>query len=251
MGGCKTRRRQGTANTVGGRGRWRQFIGEASRKYSNIGMGIQSESSRGCCRTQRSKYYSLAAIPAVWPAGSTSSMHFLCCLCSLYWQMFDKFSNIVWSTTPSRADQLAAISEDQFLKELRRGLTGQIDTGFNWTRYLPIFPMASSQIGPKPPPIERVVGKRATFPLRMTHASEYVRPRLALIGWINTKDQLTFSVMLHIQFIPLQVRGLIWDLPTLLHLPQPSLRVSKLGLILDHYKCCKNIRGNGPARIFS
>jgi len=53
---------------------------------------------------------------------------------------------------------------------------------FNFSHLVPNFPFELAPAAPKPPHIERVVGKRAAFPLKLTHASEYIRSRLAIIG---------------------------------------------------------------------
>ncbi len=65
--------------------------------------------------------------------------------------------SIVWSTSPAQAARLLALDEGAFCKELSsasEGVMGDI--------------VAS--------------GPRAAFPLRLQHARDYVRPRLALIG---------------------------------------------------------------------
>jgi len=65
--------------------------------------------------------------------------------------------SIVWSTSPAQAERLLALDEDAFCQELSvasEGMLGDIVA----------------------------TGPRAAFPLRLQHARDYVRPRLALIG---------------------------------------------------------------------
>jgi len=101
--------------------------------------------------------------------------------------MHDNYSNIVWSTIPSQVDGLLSLSDEQFLHELRKAFNSRTDASvmFNLDKYLPRLPVPFPELAPaapKPPQIERIVGKRAAFPLRLTHATEYVKQRLAIIG---------------------------------------------------------------------
>jgi 2-octaprenylphenol hydroxylase len=66
-------------------------------------------------------------------------------------------SAVVWSTTPAEAERLQSEDPDAFLADL------QLAFGAHLGRMLS-------------------VGPRASFPLRLLHAREYVRPRLALVG---------------------------------------------------------------------
>jgi 2-octaprenylphenol hydroxylase len=65
--------------------------------------------------------------------------------------------SIVWSATEGRARGLMALDEAGFRRELEEA-----------------FERRLGAIG--------AIGPRASFPLRLQHAKEYVRPRLALIG---------------------------------------------------------------------
>ena len=69
----------------------------------------------------------------------------------------DGSSSIVWSTSPEQAEALTAMSETDFCQQLGEALDGHLG---QVTR----------------------VGKRGAFPLRLQHAEQYVRPRLALVG---------------------------------------------------------------------
>lgn len=69
----------------------------------------------------------------------------------------DGRSSIVWTTTPDHARQLTECAPEQLAAELRSALDG-----------------ALGEI--------RVSGPRAQFPLRLTHARNYCRPRFVLVG---------------------------------------------------------------------
>jgi hypothetical protein len=49
---------------------------------------------------------------------------------------------------------------------------------------LPVLFPAGSAPTDVPPLATGVVGARAHFPLQIAHCTEYVRPRVALIGWV-------------------------------------------------------------------
>ena len=69
----------------------------------------------------------------------------------------DGRSSIVWTTTPEHAKQLTECAPEQLAAELRSALDG-----------------ALGEI--------QVSGPRAQFPLRLTHAVNYCRPRFVLVG---------------------------------------------------------------------
>ena len=66
-------------------------------------------------------------------------------------------SSLVWSAWPEEAEQLLALDEDSFSQALTRATGGQMG-------------------------VIRVTGERRAFPIANLHASDYVRPGLALVG---------------------------------------------------------------------
>lgn len=98
--------------------------------------------------------------------------------------LWDRYASIVWSTNLPHADHLLGLDEKAFLEELNHAFhdppaatTGPL--AFIEDK-LPFNPFAGAD--PQPPVLQEVVGKRAAFPLRIAHATDYIRPRVALIG---------------------------------------------------------------------
>ncbi|XP_050404132.1 ubiquinone biosynthesis monooxygenase COQ6, mitochondrial [Patella vulgata] len=99
-------------------------------------------------------------------------------------------SSLVWSTTPENAKNLLNIPEDSFVDAVKDAfwndndkdpLTGRILESFSsiLQNLLPVSAV-SKQL---PPTVIGVEEKsRAAFPLSLTHSSNYVKPRIALIG---------------------------------------------------------------------
>jgi 2-octaprenylphenol hydroxylase len=71
--------------------------------------------------------------------------------------LLDGRCSIVWSATASRADEVLGLGEADFRLQLEEAIDGRLG--------------AIGEIGP-----------RAAFELRMQHAEQYVKPRLALVG---------------------------------------------------------------------
>ncbi len=105
-------------------------------------------------------------------------------------QMFGNYSNIVWSLPPSKAEQLTTLSKQQpeiLLQQIKSALTDPLrDRGWGfseaWNRYTPQLPPSISVADV--PEITGIVGGAASFPLNLRTASQYVKPRVALIGYV-------------------------------------------------------------------
>ncbi|MDH5183889.1 MAG: UbiH/UbiF/VisC/COQ6 family ubiquinone biosynthesis hydroxylase [Gammaproteobacteria bacterium] len=69
----------------------------------------------------------------------------------------DGSSSIVWSTSPEQAETLTAMGDGEFCQQLSQALDGRLGQVIR-------------------------VGQRGAFPLKLQHAEQYVRPRLALVG---------------------------------------------------------------------
>jgi len=92
-------------------------------------------------------------------------------------------SSIVWSTTPQHANNLLNMSDEDFVSELNNGLNSPIRySNYTINEISDIFGGYFPAYTPVPPIITQVVSKRAAFPLKFSHALQYVKPRLALIG---------------------------------------------------------------------
>eukprot|EP00271_Cylindrocystis_brebissonii_P002865 TRINITY_DN13630_c0_g1_i2.p1 TRINITY_DN13630_c0_g1~~TRINITY_DN13630_c0_g1_i2.p1 ORF type:complete len:528 (+),score=87.54 TRINITY_DN13630_c0_g1_i2:354-1937(+) len=121
----------------------------------------------------------------------------------------DRYSNIVWSTTPQQAQDLETMSEDAFVASINAALhdlyapppssqsnsTGQVspfDRLLPFDSLLPFKPtlpfraflnsLSSSDAFEKPPLVDRVFGARLSFPLSLAQAKEYATNRLVLLG---------------------------------------------------------------------
>lgn len=65
--------------------------------------------------------------------------------------------SIVWSTSPDEAAHLKGLDDSEFLSQLEKAIEGRLGS-------------------------IRAVGPRGVFPLRLQHATSYVKPGLALVG---------------------------------------------------------------------
>ncbi|KAF1333171.1 Ubiquinone biosynthesis monooxygenase coq6, partial [Globisporangium splendens] len=113
--------------------------------------------------------------------------------------MRDGYSSIVWSTTADEAKELKELSPEDFVARLNEALSApaskptppefpglpvltDLVKGVNSavSTVLAAAALTDPFVAP-PKPIE-VVGQRVSFPLKMKHATSYVKPGVALIG---------------------------------------------------------------------
>lgn len=104
----------------------------------------------------------------------------------------ENLSSLVWSTTPDHAKNLVSMEEDRFIDAINNAFWEDfdrhplVDQATRLSYVLASFIQPWTNVGPgtqSPPSISGVEeGSRAVFPYGFGHATEYVRPRLALIG---------------------------------------------------------------------
>ncbi|XP_024366568.1 uncharacterized protein [Physcomitrium patens] len=106
----------------------------------------------------------------------------------------DTYSNIVWTTTPEKADALKTMSAEQFVVEANKALiddhgpkpgskiaeiVGNVVTS---SPLLGAMGPSASEPFQEPPRIVDCATPRLSFPLSLMHASNYVGHRVALVG---------------------------------------------------------------------
>jgi len=100
-------------------------------------------------------------------------------------------SSLVWSVGVEEAKRLLAMAEEEFVKEVHHAIWGTDAGGGNGAgaaavkqmagKYGDLLPTTSGrQLPPKISGLSS--GSRAAFPLKMSHAADYVKPGLALVG---------------------------------------------------------------------
>ncbi|KAJ7390808.1 Putative ubiquinone biosynthesis monooxygenase [Desmophyllum pertusum] len=104
----------------------------------------------------------------------------------------ENLSSLVWSTTPEHAKELVSMEEDRFVDAVNNAFWEDFDrnplvdqaTRMSYLLASFIQPWTNVASGTQSPPSVSSVeeGSRAMFPYGFGHATEYVRPRLALIG---------------------------------------------------------------------
>lgn len=99
----------------------------------------------------------VATVETSLPHGFTAHQRFLPDGPVAFLPLSGNYSSIVWTTTPDDAARLAALDTPAFLRELQVAF-GDTLGEMIWC------------------------GERATFPLALMHADDYVRPRMALVG---------------------------------------------------------------------
>lgn len=113
--------------------------------------------------------------------------------------MRDGYSSIVWSTSAEEAKELTSLSSEEFLVRLNDALFAPASApvpptfpglpvltdlvkGVNSAVNTIMAAAALSDPFVAPPKAIEAVGQRVSFPLKMKHATSYVKPGVALIG---------------------------------------------------------------------
>ncbi|XP_015961197.1 uncharacterized protein LOC107485197 [Arachis duranensis] len=103
----------------------------------------------------------------------------------------DKFSNIVWTMSPTESNQRKSIAEEEFLKDVNSALdygygphptsslSGTRDL-FSWFQM--DTTVSANESFEVPPKITKLVSERMVFPLSLRHANSYASKRVVLIG---------------------------------------------------------------------
>ncbi|TPW11612.1 MAG: UbiH/UbiF/VisC/COQ6 family ubiquinone biosynthesis hydroxylase, partial [Halothiobacillaceae bacterium] len=99
----------------------------------------------------------VAVVTTTLPHHQTAWQHFLPAGPLAFLPLNDGRCSIVWSTTPTHADQLVALDEAEFCRQLTEAFAAKLGE-------------------------VTAVSKRAAFPLRLQHADHYCQERIALIG---------------------------------------------------------------------
>jgi len=102
----------------------------------------------------------------------------------------DYHSSLVWSVGVEEAERLVALEEEEFVREVNNAVWAEESKGAGAAvsvirqmagKYSGLLPTTSGrQLPPKIVGVSR--GSRARFPLKMSHAADYVTSGLALVG---------------------------------------------------------------------
>ncbi|KAK7256152.1 hypothetical protein RIF29_29587 [Crotalaria pallida] len=105
--------------------------------------------------------------------------------------MGDKFSNIVWTMSPTESNNRKSINEETFLEEVNSALdygygphptstlSGNRDI-FSW--FKTDQTLSANEFFEIPPKVVRLASERMVFPLSLRHANSYASKRVVLIG---------------------------------------------------------------------
>eukprot|EP00262_Sarcandra_glabra_P000169 TRINITY_DN10253_c0_g1_i2.p1 TRINITY_DN10253_c0_g1~~TRINITY_DN10253_c0_g1_i2.p1 ORF type:complete len:514 (+),score=88.04 TRINITY_DN10253_c0_g1_i2:169-1710(+) len=106
--------------------------------------------------------------------------------------MGDRFSNIVWTMSPSEASDRKSMNDDDFVKAVNHALDygyGPQPHSSSLSHYMDRFSRAMGGVTPSgnecfqvPPKIIKVVSEKMAFPLSLMHAHDYASHRVVLIG---------------------------------------------------------------------
>lgn len=103
----------------------------------------------------------------------------------------DKFSNIVWTMSPTESDLRKLRNDDDFVKDVncaldygygphpKSSLMGAGDM-FSWLKM--DATLSANQFFEIPPKVVRLASQRMVFPLSLRHANTYASKRVVLIG---------------------------------------------------------------------
>ncbi|KAK7293199.1 hypothetical protein RJT34_16062 [Clitoria ternatea] len=105
--------------------------------------------------------------------------------------MGDKFSNIVWTMSPTESNNRKSLTEEEFLKGVNSALNyghGPHPTSsllgtrdmFSWFKLDETI--STNEFFEIPPKVTRLASERMVFPLSLRHANSYASKRLVLIG---------------------------------------------------------------------
>lgn len=126
-----------------------------------------------------------------------------------YLQMHENYASLAWTTTPDHAAQLLKLEDKAFVHEINNHLQHRLKLGggtLGKALQSVLFrnrPSSSRFSKKRPhrflvdngitvPLVESIEGSRISYPLRLLHAAEYVRPRFALIGSVSLLCSLSF-----------------------------------------------------------
>ena len=109
----------------------------------------------------------------------------------------NNYATLVWTTTPARAAHLKSLAPEDFLAMINAAFrlsmvdvdylstvpSGQ-SSEYAWRASIDPVPITTAETAGEIPTLVAAVqpGSIASFPLRLRHASTYIRPRVALLG---------------------------------------------------------------------
>jgi ubiquinone biosynthesis UbiH/UbiF/VisC/COQ6 family hydroxylase len=167
--------------------------GSRTRELAGIGQWTKDYDQRGVVvsvRVDRSRTHT--AWQRFLPSGPLALL-----------PLWDDVCSIVWSVSPEEARRITSLSPEQLAVEINDAFTaptpesdhgpdeailGRLLAGVEKKigKAARLFQQATTPLTAQPfadpPRVLDVIGRAASFPLRLAGANEYVRPRIALIG---------------------------------------------------------------------
>ena len=115
--------------------------------------------------------------------------------------MTDTLSSLVWSTSTSEAKKLLKMSDEEFVDSLNDALwkvfpkDGIVESGMKaLQQILETLSLKTGVSRQLQPSISGVVeDSRAAFPLGFGHSVYYVKPGVALVGYVATCENLSHA----------------------------------------------------------